>query len=376
MLPTSNKEYFYNLTSLRGIASLWVAVGHISWTLPATSLVLFFPMIRHGYLAVDFFFILSGFVLAHAYKIHTTEKLGDYLTFCRARITRIFPIHIFILIILSILSYIFLLKGITLPGVYNVKSWLAEIFLIQIIPIFDKSYFFAWNYPAWTLVLEVWWFIVIVGFISVINKYTKSVNTHLDDTQKRKLFLLVSFGIMLSLASILMFNQSSSFIDSPNFYNSIIRSGFEFIAGLFLYKAFLIKQFNLKKDHLYFIYLAIFGGISLWFFTIPSYIIVAYWLLLIPFILITSLDKKSALNHVLIHPTLIYLGNISYSLYMIHGPIERTIAGIYPRLQPSIFNILLMYFIFIGSTLLFATLSYKYIEKPFMQYFKKRKAVV
>lgn len=232
MPPTPSKEYFYNLTSLRGLASLWVAIGHLSWTVPSASLLLFFPMLRQGYLAVDFFFILSGFVLAHAYKIHIIENLSNYLVFCRARIVRIFPIHIFILIFFSILYFIFLLKGIVLPGVYNIRSLLAELFLVQIIPIFNKSYFFAWNYPAWTLVLEVWWFIVIIGCITFFNKFTKSMGLSLNDVKKRKFFLVIAFGIMLCLASILIFTRSSSFIDTPNFYNSIIRSCLEFMAGL------------------------------------------------------------------------------------------------------------------------------------------------
>jgi peptidoglycan/LPS O-acetylase OafA/YrhL len=171
MPPIKNKEYFHSLTSLRGIAALWVAIGHISWTLPASTLVLFLPIIRKGYLAVDFFFILSGFVLAHAYKIHVMENFGEYARFCRARIARIFPVHVLILLIFSAVYFIFFVQGIALPGVYDIKALVAEFFLIHTAPFFDPSYFFAWNYPAWTLFLEVWWFITITGLVLLWNKW-------------------------------------------------------------------------------------------------------------------------------------------------------------------------------------------------------------
>ena len=173
MPPQNNKEYFYSLTSLRGIASLWVVIGHISWTLPSASLILILPIIRQGYLAVDFFFILSGFVLAHAYRMHTMDTLGDYLKFCRARIVRIFPIHIFTLIVFGLIYFIFLKNGITLPGIYDGKAFWAEFFLLHITPLFDQNYFFAWNYPSWTLVFEVWYFIIIALGITFTNKLLK-----------------------------------------------------------------------------------------------------------------------------------------------------------------------------------------------------------
>jgi peptidoglycan/LPS O-acetylase OafA/YrhL len=373
MPPEKNKEYFYSLTSLRGLASVWVAIGHLSWTVPSAGLLLVLPMLRQGYLAVDFFFMLSGFVLAHAYKMHLMDNLKSYLVFCRARITRIFPIHICILIILCILYFSLLAKGIVLPGIYDIKALFAQLFLVNIAPVFNTSYFFVWNYPAWTLGLEVWWFIILAGGITVFNKLTEKSLEHFSLLKNKKTYLVLACRMMLILIVILLFKHSPSFIDTPNFFNSLVRSGLEFLTGLFLYQAFFIQPFSLNKTERYIVYACILGGIILWFFKIPLYLVVAYWLALIPFILIVSIEKGSALNHILVHPALVYLGNISYSLYLIHGPIERVIAVVYPRFQPTTFNIAFTYLIFIGTTLALATLSYTYIEKPCIQYFKKRR---
>ncbi|MBP6060688.1 MAG: acyltransferase [Candidatus Pacebacteria bacterium] len=368
MPERENKEYFYSLTSLRGLASFWVAIGHLSWTVPSTGLLLFLPMLRHGYLAVDFFFILSGFVLAHAYKIHLMDNWVDYLKFCKARIVRIFPIHVFILTIFSILYFILSAQNITLPGVYNFKALMAEFFLVQITPLFDPKYFFAWNYPTWTLVLEVWWFMVVVGLITLFSKYNKYTIV-----KNRRTWLGLVFGFMFILSGIVLYTHSPSFIDTPNFYNSLVRSGLEFVAGLFLYNAFILKPFALKKSHLTLAYTLLSVGIFMWFLKIPSFIIVAYWLILIPLILIVSIQKGTLLYRILNHYTLVYLGNISYSLYLVHGPIERVIAVIYPKFQNTSFNPAFTYLIFIFTTLTLATLSYKYIEKPLILYFKEKR---
>jgi peptidoglycan/LPS O-acetylase OafA/YrhL len=374
MHPSKDKEYFHSLTSLRGIAALWVALGHISWTLPATYLVMFLPIIRKGYLAVDFFFILSGFVLAHAYKIHTIGNWSDYARFCRARIARIFPIHILFLLIFSLIYFLFLRDGLVLPGVYEVKALVAEFFLVHTLPFFNPSYFFAWNYPSWTLVIEVWWFIALVGIIAAWNRFKPDWARALW-LRNRKTFLALGVGSLLVSASILAINKSSAFVDVPEFYNSLLRSGVEFIAGLFLYQAFAIKEFHLGRVGRYILYFGLLLGIFVWSLPLSNYIFIAYWLMLLPFLVMGSLDKKTALYKVLMHPALIYLGNISYSLYLIHGIVERVIAGLWPKMEHTPRNTIFMYFIFISGTFVLSALSYKYVEKTFIAYFKPKARV-
>ncbi|MFX7620634.1 acyltransferase family protein, partial [Acinetobacter baumannii] len=70
------------LDGMRGIAAIGVLIFHLS--------ILGIRVGDHGYLAVDFFFILSGFVLSHAYTDRlTTIQFGSFL---RQRIIRIIPL--------------------------------------------------------------------------------------------------------------------------------------------------------------------------------------------------------------------------------------------------------------------------------------------
>jgi peptidoglycan/LPS O-acetylase OafA/YrhL len=92
-----------SLTPLRGIAALWVVLYHYCGTAQ------FFPnlditpqsyLIGKGYLAVDMFFMLSGFVMTHVYFCAFSESVGrNYRDFLVARIARLYPLHVFILLL-------------------------------------------------------------------------------------------------------------------------------------------------------------------------------------------------------------------------------------------------------------------------------------
>jgi peptidoglycan/LPS O-acetylase OafA/YrhL len=90
-----------SLTPLRGVAALWVVLYHYCGTaqfLPNLDITPHSYLISKGYLAVDMFFILSGFVMAHVYRRTFSESVSKhYRGFLVARIARLYPLHVFIL---------------------------------------------------------------------------------------------------------------------------------------------------------------------------------------------------------------------------------------------------------------------------------------
>ena len=88
-----------SLTPLRGIAAIWVICFHY--------VVVYFSafhpeqissVLNKGYLAVDMFFMLSGFVLSHVYWGTFTSETADagcYWKFMGARVARLYPLHLF-----------------------------------------------------------------------------------------------------------------------------------------------------------------------------------------------------------------------------------------------------------------------------------------
>src|SRR5215210_2241655 len=80
------RPVYHSLNGLRGLAALIVVLFHAA-ALIGTQLA------PGGYLAVDLFFILSGFVIAHAYDHRFAEGLGP-LAFIRYRIIRFYPLYL------------------------------------------------------------------------------------------------------------------------------------------------------------------------------------------------------------------------------------------------------------------------------------------
>jgi peptidoglycan/LPS O-acetylase OafA/YrhL len=144
------------LTGLRALAAGWVVLFHASllfqlWV-PLTAKAL--PITGMGFLGVDLFFALSGFVLCHRYL----DSLGPRLTrinvrdFLFLRIARLYPVHIFVLLLFAVYVAI-------LAGTGSQRGWDAK-FPVSAIPqnIFLVHAWFnqqlSWNGPAWSVSME------------------------------------------------------------------------------------------------------------------------------------------------------------------------------------------------------------------------------
>src|ERR1700744_4959496 len=92
-MSSSRPQDIPALTGLRGVAALWVVLFHMELETPI-------PIIEKGYLGVDIFFILSGFILMHVYA---DRKEFNYNEFVRARLARIYPLHMLSLVVLGII---------------------------------------------------------------------------------------------------------------------------------------------------------------------------------------------------------------------------------------------------------------------------------
>ncbi|WP_172426744.1 acyltransferase [Flavobacterium sp. ACN6] len=146
------KKHFEILDGLRGIAAFAVVVFHfMEWVYTDPSK----NFIGHGFLAVDFFFCLSGFVIGYAYD-DRIAKMG-ILNFFVSRIIRLHPLVI-AGSILGLLAFLFDPFGGHLELYSTVKiilTFLCSIFLIPLPVIADRGFnLFSFNAPAWSLFWE------------------------------------------------------------------------------------------------------------------------------------------------------------------------------------------------------------------------------
>ena len=144
------------LTSLRFFAALWVVLYTY---VNALKLGVHFGLIDHGYLGVDLFFVLSGFILSHVYlEGFGLEGFGGgrftYAHFITHRLARIYPLHIATLLFTLLLVGVAAWKGVPLDAnAGNPAALPAHLLLMQAWGLAPTASF---NHPSWSISAE--WF--------------------------------------------------------------------------------------------------------------------------------------------------------------------------------------------------------------------------
>lgn len=145
--PVRTAHRFAALDSWRGICACSVVLFHLN---AATH---FHQWLNRGYVAVDFFFVLSGFVIASAYgdRIHTGPDLARFSV---RRVGRLYPLHLVILLTYLALEGVRVAMGGKAPfsGERSWPAFFADLALVQGFGRFDLS----WNAPAWSISIELW----------------------------------------------------------------------------------------------------------------------------------------------------------------------------------------------------------------------------
>lgn len=350
-------KHIKSLTSLRGVAALLVVMHHFfGYLLPrvgptVSSHSKFF---YNGYLWVDFFFILSGFIMTHVYT--STFSLGinsySYKSYLFSRFARIYPLHIFV---------IFLFIGVEIAKTYpftgkqNLTALFANIFLIQALdlsspPLFGGATY--WNEPAWSISAE-WIAYIILPFLLLFLSKTKNISASVVYISALAcLFILIklTYGHL-------------DFLGLP----SIVRCTMECVLGIITYKVYSSGTYRKCLG---------FGSSTMvsviWICLVMHYdwhdilILPAFCLL----ILSTSMNNgfiSKSLNSRL----MLYLGAISYSIYMVHWFIQEFIKLVWwNRFHVAFGSNFNAYESFIALVLcillvvVIASLTYKFVEVP------------
>jgi peptidoglycan/LPS O-acetylase OafA/YrhL len=160
------KQEITDLTICRAIFAAWVFTYHVDLYLNFSAwLGPFADLIRHGYLGVDGFFILSGIVLARVhpeiagkapYQITPKFEPPSFkimLRFWGKRLARIYPVHLVTIIILAVLVLAGLAHGWVPrdPARFSLSSLVQNLLLIQGWGGADQG---TWNYPSWSISTE------------------------------------------------------------------------------------------------------------------------------------------------------------------------------------------------------------------------------
>ena len=314
--------------------------------------------LKNGDLAVDFFFVLSGFVIALNYQ-NFLNNLNKFSIFIKRRFFRLYPLHLVMLILyllIEVAKYFFeLYNGIQANepsfSVNNLKTFISNIFLFH--GIVDKE--LSYNEVSWSISFEFYTYLIF-GLIAILfrNKYTFNF------------FVVLIF--LISMILVLEFKLMDK-VNNLGFFRCV----YSFFFGIIIY--LLDKKIkNIKFDKIQLIYFIIL--IYLFCYMENTALMPIFFGL---FILILNNSDGGILKKILLNKNLIYLGKISYSIYMIH----YLIIWIHIQVLRFIFNLKTeainnynylvlpenQSFIFIVSVLIFviffSNLSYKIIEEKF-----------
>ncbi len=166
------RNHFIALDSWRGICALMVAAGHLKTSGFYTSLMI----ATTSYRFVDFFFVLSGFVIAHAARDQIAADGSRVWGFLIRRIGRLWPLHLVVLA--GFLGYQGLLQAVNSWGGVNTGQqafsgstdllWLpANIFLVQAWGVIPLA---TWNIPAWSISAEIAAYSVFAACFSLAGR--------------------------------------------------------------------------------------------------------------------------------------------------------------------------------------------------------------
>ncbi|MEQ7155989.1 acyltransferase family protein [Brevundimonas aurifodinae] len=139
------------LTALRFFAAAWVAL-YAFW--PNLDIGVTPNLVAKGYLGVELFFVLSGFILSHVYLKAFGEGGFRYGGFLWARIARVYPLHLATLLGVGALGLAAVAAGMAIDG--NVLSWASLPAHLTMLHAWGFAPEAGWNHSSWSISAE--WF--------------------------------------------------------------------------------------------------------------------------------------------------------------------------------------------------------------------------
>lgn len=334
--------YRRDIDGLRALAVLLVLFFHFN----------LFSIGKAGFLGVDIFFVISGFLITSIIKKQLDNGTFSFKIFYTKRIKRLAPA-------LFVMLFAVMTAGLILLFPADLMILSEELLATQ----FYYSNFYFWkniNYfgleaesshllHTWSLAVEEQFYLFFPVIVFFIYRYLKNYFWH-----------------MIIAGTIISFGLNIAFVDTkPEMtYYLMPTRAWELLLGslivpLLSYPAIKNKETNELLSYL---------GISLIFLSIVFFTkeikFPGYYALLPTvgsMLLILSGDKShSFVTRILSHDILVYVGKLSYSLYLIHWPINVFASDIFQE-EYNLFWRLCM----LGLSFLYAIALYHFVESPF-----------
>lgn len=302
---------FKSLEALRGIAAVMVVLFHSTFYLTSPS-----KLVMHSDLFVDFFFVLSGFVMAYAYQDRVVRQVS-FKQFFILRLGRLYPLHLFMLLVWLpyIMAKVYLYQkgfGGSDPQLSsNAYTFALNIFFLQGLAPNGQV---GWNWPSWSVAVEFYTYLLFYLFI-VIESHRKTLIAPL----------------LVSLSAFLLLYQSGPLLEVA--WYSIFRCVGGFFAGIFLYRCHQTKPLlttctNIQASILEVLSITLMLLSISFYENKPSVFFVLSVLSFMMVIIIFASQSEGIVTNLLNRSLPQYLGKLSYSIYLTHGIILAAASNV------------------------------------------------
>jgi peptidoglycan/LPS O-acetylase OafA/YrhL len=390
MVFVERKMRFHALDGLRGLCALTVALFHLYEFMKVPS-----PQsIGHAFAFVDFFFVLSGFVLAHAFFDKLALKGGGW-SFAIRRFGRMYPLHFFMLMLfvaLEAAKWFAARHGVAMlaqpfTNENSLSALASNLLLIQALGVHDRL---TWNFPAWSISVE--FYVNLLFCVIMILPLRRAESA--GDVLRRKTWIMAALAVAGCVGTIWATRESHA---AMSYDFGLLRCIYGFFCGVLAQRlrAGGLDPFARLSDN----GIAL-GEVVMTFVTLALVIYLPwFWLFAIMPVLFSLLTlvyahEKGPFSRLLLTPPLHAIGEWSYSLYLVHyfllmhvfGRLASMagkkgwlglhaipgadngdyVAGLYLQGPLMVGGVVAAY---LGAVLLMSSLTFRFVEKPARRYF-------
>jgi peptidoglycan/LPS O-acetylase OafA/YrhL len=256
--------------------------------------------IDRGGLAVDFFFILSGYILMHVYGAQASGDGSFLRRFFVARFAKLYPVHLFILLLfLALVGLSHIAKININQERFTAFSFFAHVFLLTAWGVTDLM---SWNFPAWSISAEWAAYLAFPALVLMQAKWPA-----------KKALLLLALGWLVFGSWLHLPIRTIDF--------GVARILPEFLGGMLLYR--ILPPGNpppYASAQFLAAFLAIMAG---FYFDAPDVLFAPAFAWLIG----VAPGLRGMIGLFLSQPAFVRLGEESYSLYMVHILVFTVVYG-------------------------------------------------
>jgi len=296
------------LTGIRGVAAFWVALFHAregilgGLTLPGV----IERLVGEGWIAVDLFFVLSGFIMCHVHQTDFGKLAAQPVSqFLKLRLARIYPAHLVAALCwLPVIAFaIWHSPGSLSAGIASNFNLRTFLFALVMMNGWGFPHSQGWNLPSWSVGSE-WFAYLCFPFIAWLMVRVRAWS-----------YALIAPSIVAVCTALsVIVNGGKQYMLPESF--SLIRVVSEFAVGCCAYGVF--SRIREGARYAWVAPVALLSSLVL--AALPHHrLLDALYILLFAVLIVGLTDPRTYPSRILATPVFTYLGRISYSLYLTHG---------------------------------------------------------